>query len=45
MQANALDRALRLQCELYNAALEERWGALRWERRSVSYVRQCRTLN
>jgi putative transposase len=43
-QANALDRALRLQCELYNAALEERRGAWRWERRSVSYVRQCRTL-
>jgi putative transposase len=43
-QANALERALRLQCELYNAALEERRGAWRWERRSVSYVRQCRTL-
>ncbi len=43
-QANSLDRALRLQCELYNAALEERQGAWRWERRSVSYVRQCRTL-
>ena len=33
-----------LQCELYNAALEERRGAWRWERRSVSYVDQCRTL-
>jgi putative transposase len=43
-QANSLDRALRLQCELYNAALEERRGAWRWERRSVNYVRQCRTL-
>jgi putative transposase len=32
------------QCELYNAALEERRGAWAWERRSVSYVDQCRTL-
>jgi putative transposase len=32
------------QWELYNAALEERHGAWRWERRSVSYVDQCRTL-
>jgi putative transposase len=43
-QANALDRALRLQRELYNAALEERRGAWRLERRSVNYVQQCRTL-
>jgi len=35
---------LDLQRELYNAALEERRGAWRWERRSVSYVDQCRTL-
>jgi putative transposase len=35
---------LGLQCELYNAALEERRGAWHWERRSVSYVDQCRTL-
>jgi putative transposase len=35
---------LSLQCELYNAALEERRGAWRWEHRSVSYVDQCRTL-
>jgi len=35
---------LKLQCELYNAALEERRGAWHWERRSVSYVDQCRTL-
>ncbi len=35
---------MRLQCELYNAALEERRGAWHWERRSVSYVEQCRTL-
>jgi putative transposase len=35
---------LGLQCELYNAALEERRGAWRWERRSLFYVDQCRTL-
>jgi len=35
---------LGLQCELYNAALEERRGAWRWEHRSISYVDQCRTL-
>jgi len=35
---------LDVQCELYNAALEERRGAWRWEHRSVSYVDQCRTL-
>ncbi len=35
---------LGLQRELYNAALEERRGAWKWERRSVSYVDQCRTL-
>jgi len=35
---------LGLQCELYNAALEDRRGAWRWEHRSVSYVEQCRTL-
>ena len=43
-QAIALDRVLWLQRELYNAALEARRGAWRWERRSVSYVQQCRTL-
>jgi putative transposase len=32
------------QCELYNAALEERRGAWQWEHRSVSYIDQCRTL-
>jgi putative transposase len=36
---------LGLQCELYNAALEERRGAWRWEQRSVTYVEQCRTLS
>jgi putative transposase len=29
---------------LYNAALEERRGAWKWERRSVGYFDQCRTL-
>src|ERR1700682_6407050 len=43
-QRAALDRLLSDQRELYNAALEERRGAWRWERRSVSYVDQCRTL-
>jgi putative transposase len=43
-QRRALERLLRSQCELYNAALEERRGVWRWERRSVSYVDQCRTL-
>jgi putative transposase len=43
-QRAALEALLGVQCELYNAALEERRGAWRWERRSVSYVDQCRTL-
>lgn len=43
-QTQALERTLRHQCELYNAALEERRGAWSWERRSVSYVDQTRTL-
>jgi putative transposase len=43
-QRAALDGLLRDQCELYNAALEERRGAWKWERRSVSYIDQCRTL-
>src|ERR1700694_1485325 len=43
-QRSALEGLLRSQCELYNAALEERRGAWKWERRSVSYVGQCRTL-
>jgi putative transposase len=43
-QRVALVGLLDLQCELYNAALEERRGAWHWERRSVSYVDQCRTL-
>ena len=43
-QRAALEVLLRRQCELYNAALEDRRGAWKWERRSVSYVDQCRTL-
>jgi putative transposase len=43
-QRAALAGLLSLQCELYNAALEDRRGAWRWEHRSVSYADQCRTL-
>ncbi len=43
-QVAMLERLLVRQRELYNAALEERRGAWRMERRSVSYVDQCRTL-
>jgi putative transposase len=43
-QTQALLRQLGYQRELYNAALEEYVGAWRWERRSVNYVDQCRTL-
>ncbi|HEV3351990.1 MAG TPA: transposase [Acidimicrobiales bacterium] len=43
-QEAALVGLLGLQCELYNAALEERRGAWRWEQRSVTYMEQCRTL-
>jgi putative transposase len=43
-QEKTLDRILGLQCELYNAALEERSGAWMWEHRSVTYTQQCRTL-
>ena len=43
-QRSGLTRLCLGQCELYNAALEERRGAWAWERRSVSYVDQCRTL-
>lgn len=43
-QRARLERLLRQQCELYNAALEERRGAWKWNHRSVSYVDQCRTL-
>jgi len=44
-QRAALEHLLGLQSELYNAALEERRGAWRWEHRSVSYVEQCRSLS
>ncbi len=40
----ALAGLLELQRGLYNAALEERRGAWRWEHRSVTYMDQCRTL-
>jgi putative transposase len=43
-QAQALTKQLDYQRELYNAALEERIGAWHWERRSVSYFDQCKTL-
>ena len=43
-QRAALDRLLLAQCRLYNAALEERRGAWRWERRSVTRFEQYRTL-
>jgi putative transposase len=43
-QTQALLRQLDYQRELYNAALEERAGVWKWERRSVSYFDQCRTL-
>jgi putative transposase len=44
LRSQALLRQLNLQREMYNAALEERIGAWNWERRSVSYFDQCRTL-
>jgi putative transposase len=43
-QTQALLRQLSYQHELYNAALEERVGAWKWERRFVSYFDQCHTL-
>jgi putative transposase len=43
-QRYALERLLVGQRELYNAALEERRGAWRWERRSVTRYEQYRTL-
>jgi len=44
LQTQALHLQQRYQCELYNAALEERIGAWTWERRSVSFFDQCLTL-
>jgi putative transposase len=43
-QSRALTSLLAEQCRLYNAALEERRGAWRLERRSVSRFEQYRTL-
>ena len=43
-QAAALERLLEAQRELYNAALEERRGAWRWEQRRVTKYEQYRTL-
>ena len=43
-QTHALTRQLHFQRELYNATLEERIGAWKWEWRSVSYFDQCTTL-
>jgi transposase len=43
-QTEALIRQLHYQCELYNAALEERIGSWTWERRSVSLFDQYKTL-
>ncbi|HMK63490.1 MAG TPA: transposase, partial [Acidimicrobiales bacterium] len=44
-QTGALERMLGLHCELYNAALEERRGAWRWESRSVKRLEQYAELN
>jgi putative transposase len=43
-QTRSLLAQLDLQRELFNAALEERIGAWKWERRRVTYVDQCKTL-
>jgi putative transposase len=43
-QPQALNHLVDFQRELYNAALEERVGAWKRERRSVSYADQCRSL-
>jgi putative transposase len=44
-QTRALERLLAGQRELYNAALEERRGAWRWNRRAVTRFEQYRTLS
>ena len=44
-QEQALTRLLSFQRELYNAALEERIGAWKWEKRSVTFFDQCQTLS
>jgi putative transposase len=43
-QSRVLKSQPDLQCELYNAALEERIGAWAWEQRRVTYVEQTRML-
>jgi putative transposase len=43
-QSQSLVRQLDYQCELYNAALEERISAWRLKQYSVTYFDQCRTL-
>src|SRR5437867_12060628 len=43
-QRGALEELLDVQRELYNAALEERRGAWRWERRSVKRYEQFKEL-
>ncbi len=43
-QLAAFECLLKLQRELYNAALEERRGSWKWNRRSVSYVDQTKEL-
>ncbi len=43
-QRVALERQLELQREIYNAALEERIGAWKRERRSVGFIDQARQL-
>jgi putative transposase len=43
-QAVALGHLLEAQRQLYNAALEERRGAWRWERRSIARFEQLRAL-
>jgi Putative transposase DNA-binding domain len=43
-QADAMERLLASHRELYNAALEERIGAWRWEQRSVNRFEQFKAL-
>ncbi len=44
-QRAALGNLLFTECELYNAALEERRGAWKWERRSITFFDQSRELS
>src|ERR1700680_653438 len=41
LQIQSLNRQLNLQCELYNAALEERIGVWKVEHRSIGLYEQC----